>query len=775
MIESFLRIVWRQRLITLLFGAILAVIAAIALPRLSLNDSPEQWMPASAVDDWYRFGEHFSYGDGVAIAVHFQKPIVDTDADCLKDIRQDIEKIPGVLRVIDPSTIFDGVEQQISFTELMKTPTDPYNDRFASYRGVLIDSPEKWRPALLAEQEKNGVAINDGSEATGRTVIVYVECKEIIVTNADDKKKLDDQRREIVHKIQEILHKKEQQRNDVVFHVLGAIVVQSELENIAKKMLWKFIPLSLLLTFLALGISFRSVKSVLIAVLGALWSTLILCGGIAWVGWSLNVVTIDGPIVMFVIVIATTVHFAHHASEKHDDEIGEEERAFNEASGLKKEESHFIRWVAFPCLGAAITTGIGFLMLSFNELTPTRELGIELFFGSALAFGGAFLVWLMLHPFRAAAGKYLSFKNFDRFHQWVSRRPVWAVAITGLLAVGLGISATRISVDADPFSFFHPKSKMAASFQHVTQRQFGLYRLDILLVPKTTETDQDGRKILRKEDRQAAWDFQQKIMNRPEYRSGISSLELQNKIAQLEKKTDGISFFRKAGIKKTFRSWLHDEKNSGAIRITLKVDDLGEGFQPLLKTVDDEFPHDRFDSIVTGTAYSAVILSDGLLGGIKRGLIAALLAMACLCFLWFRSFRLTAIAFVPNAFPILTVFGFMGLFGIPLNCGSAMVMTISLGIALNDTVHFIVHYMQHKKQGANTDDAVAATVREIGRPIVLTSIVNCLGFAIFTLSEFRPMSHFGSLTSVAMLAALIGDLILLPNLLKLFADDSEKK
>ena len=156
------------------------------------------------------------------------------------------------------------------------------------------------------------------------------------------------------------------------------------------------------------------------------------------------------------------------------------------------------------------------------------------------------------------------------------------------------------------------------------------------------------------------------------------------------------------------------------------------------------------------------------MGGITRGLIAAMIAMAVVCLALFRSVKLTLIAVAPNAFPVLVVFGFMGLFGIPLNCGSAMVTTIALGVGLNDTVHFVMHYRGRRLEGADTESALKGTFGEIGRPIILTSAVNCVGFGIFMLSDFLPMAHFGLLAGIAMAAALVGDLVLLPNLLRVF-------
>jgi hypothetical protein len=143
--------------------------------------------------------------------------------------------------------------------------------------------------------------------------------------------------------------------------------------------------------------------------------------------------------------------------------------------------------------------------------------------------------------------------------------------------------------------------------------------------------------------------------------------------------------------------------------------------------------------------------------------------MAVLLGALFRSVRLTLIAAVPNFFPVLAIYGAMGLLKIPINCGSAMVLTIALGIALNDTIHFLLHYRRRtREEGCSTQDAVTDTIEHLGRPIVLTSLVHIAGFLIFLLTDFQPLYHFGILASATMILALVGDLVLLPNLLVVF-------
>lgn len=105
-----------------------------------------------------------------------------------------------------------------------------------------------------------------------------------------------------------------------------------------------------------------------------------------------------------------------------------------------------------------------------------------------------------------------------------------------------------------------------------------------------------------------------------------------------------------------------------------------------------------------------------------------------------------------------------------------MVATVALGIALNDTIHFMLHYRKLRyDEGHDLDVALRETFQQVGRPVVLTSIVFAAGFSIFLLSSFLPLYQFGLLATLAMAAALVGDLILLPSLLRTFDRRSSKR
>jgi len=193
------------------------------------------------------------------------------------------------------------------------------------------------------------------------------------------------------------------------------------------------------------------------------------------------------------------------------------------------------------------------------------------------------------------------------------------------------------------------------------------------------------------------------------------------------------------------------------------------GLRPLVDFVESRLPRERFECYLSGSIADSLTLAERITQGIGWGMTCSVALMLVLSVMLFRSLKLAAIAVVPNIVPILGIFGLMGLFKMPISSGSAMVSTVALGIAMNDTIHFMLRYRQlTRNQGHSTDQAVRRTIEDLGRPIVLTSVVHIAGFGIFLLTDFQPLYHFGILAAAAMAAALASALVLLPNLLLVF-------
>ena len=122
-------------------------------------------------------------------------------------------------------------------------------------------------------------------------------------------------------------------------------------------------------------------------------------------------------------------------------------------------------------------------------------------------------------------------------------------------------------------------------------------------------------------------------------------------------------------------------------------------------------------------------------------------------------------AMIPNIFPVVVVFGIMGLYGIKVDIGSMMTASVAMGIAVDDTIHYLTWYRQALGEGKTRKASIKYAYDKVATAMTQTTLIGGLGLAAFALSTFTPTQRFGSLMLFLLAAALIGDLIVLPAVL----------
>jgi hypothetical protein len=130
-----------------------------------------------------------------------------------------------------------------------------------------------------------------------------------------------------------------------------------------------------------------------------------------------------------------------------------------------------------------------------------------------------------------------------------------------------------------------------------------------------------------------------------------------------------------------------------------------------------------------------------------------------------RSFGAGFYSMIPNIFPILLVFGIMGFSGITLNIGTSIIACTAIGIAVDDTIHFMTEFGRHMQRGDDRIHAVREIFRSTGKPVIYTSLTLFFGFLILSVSDFKIISSVGLLTGITMITAIVGELGILPLLL----------
>ena len=216
--------------------------------------------------------------------------------------------------------------------------------------------------------------------------------------------------------------------------------------------------------------------------------------------------------------------------------------------------------------------------------------------------------------------------------------------------------------------------------------------------------------------------------------------------------------------------------NAAAGRVVVRVADVGtaatlELADELKTRLNAAFPPDLNSAPrwrLTGDGYVNAVGMDRFVRDFLWGLAGASAVIFGAIGLLFRSVRAGLIAVVPNLAPLIFTLGYMRVRGLELNAGNAIVFAVGLGIAVDDTIHFLARFREELTAGADVAAAVKNTLAASGRAIVLTSLLILAGLSALLFSEFVPTRRFAELVCVTLAAALIGDLALLPAALAAF-------
>ena len=176
---------------------------------------------------------------------------------------------------------------------------------------------------------------------------------------------------------------------------------------------------------------------------------------------------------------------------------------------------------------------------------------------------------------------------------------------------------------------------------------------------------------------------------------------------------------------------------------------------------------------VTGLMMIFARTLNAMMSSMAQSYTIAAIVISLMMMLLVGHVRLGLIAMIPNLLPIILVMGVMGLTGMPLDAFTMLIGSIALGLAVDDTVHFMHNFQRYYRQSGDTVEAIIHTLHTAGRAMVVTTIVLTLGFLIFTQSEMNNLHNFGALTGMAIVLALLADILLAPALMTLIFGKKE--
>jgi len=753
-------VVRRPRTTIAIFGALTLLLTSFA-SQLRIESSIESTLPSNSPD--VRFYERirgiFGSDEIGVVGVRAEDLFAETTLRKIQRITSALQRIEGVDKVLSITNAVDPSRDAFSPPPLiLQIPPSP--QQRAELERELRETP--LFSINLVSPDLRGAAINiffaDLSDAEYADLAIDEQIAAIIAN---------------------------EEGPEEIFYT-GASHIKREATASMRHDLFAFTPLALALVLGTLWLSFRRVRAVvapMVTVLIALAWTL---GFMAICGKSINLGTFILPPLLLVIGSSYTIHVLAHYYEQ----------LALEASHEEVVRRTLLR-VWEPLAISAGTTMVGFGALAINRIPAIRELGEFAVVGilcltvSCLAILPAILVVWGRSPSASAdapggASRLPAILSKLGGYAYDARRTVLAAAfVTAAIAL---FGLLRIRVDSDFLGYFDPGSEVRLDNEAINRTIVASNPFYIVVEGGSAGAVGDWDTLRRIRDLQtflatlpgvsgsvSLVDYLELIERGMMTGEEDFTIDEDGNLVPFEKPkpfwqdpaslTPLLTLVRKNTA--SFANVVTADLSTANILVRTSLSG-SRATEAVLARVRG-YIHSHFPGSMRVTATGTLVLMTGttseILIGQIRSLSLALVVIFAVMSLMFLSLRVGVLAILPNAIAIAVFYGLLGWLGIFLNLGTSLIATIALGIAVDSTIHFMARFAGNVRGDPDQRRALEKTMREVGVPIVFTTVALLLGFLTFAASSFVPIRSFGQLTALTLAAALVGNLFVLPALL----------
>jgi hypothetical protein len=584
-------------------------------------------------------------------------------------------------------------------------------------------------------------------------------------------------------------------RGDAELFLGGISMIADDLISFIKSDLMVFGLSVLCLLALTLWLIFRQLQWVVLPLLCSVLSVVTTCGLLGMFGWEVTVISSNFISLQLIITMAVVIHLIVRYRELicKSPGIGQRQLVLETVLSMIR-----------PCSFAVLTTVAGFSSLVLCRILPVINFGWMMSTGITVSLLLTFLlspVLLMMLPERVPLVCNIGM-SFTRFLSlFTEARGGTILVLSTLLLIGSVIGASRLVVENSFIDYFRESTEIYQGMKVIDEQLGGTTPLEVVVdfeqedTPPAEAVSEEPEGIFEEleaefeaEKGEAQYWFTDQRMAHVEAihnyldtlpeTGKVLSLGTMLKVGRQLNEGQNLDNFQLALIynelPEAYRQiilnpYVSVEHNQ--VRFALRVRDSEKGLRrnELLKTIrrgmtqDLGFEQDRVRLAGLLLLYNNMLQS--LFTSQIQTLGAVVAALMLMFLILFRSLKIALIAIFPNLLSVGTVLGFMGWVGIPLDMMTITIAAISVGIAVDDTIHYIHRFEREYQQDKDYIAAMHRCHASIGYAMYYTSISIIIGFSILMISNFIPSIYFGLLTGLAMLIALLAALTLLPQLI----------
>ena len=675
---------------------------------------------------------------------------------------------------------------------LLENSDKPITERIQNFQTLKDENVnrEKGFKEILESPVFRNFVISEDGKTTG--VIVYLKEKKNFdeFKNKDDLEKYKDKLK--IENHQNILEIRQiiDSYKDIGKIFLGGIpMIADDMMSFIKNDILVFGFGVLIFIVLTLWFIFKKMIWIVVPLSSCFFSVVIMTGILGLIGWKVTVISSNFIALMLILTMAMNIHMSTRFLQLKKN-----------SPNLSTRETIFLTTgkMLWPILYTVLTTICAFLSLIFSEIKPIIDFGWMMTMGLTVSFIVTFTLLPTLLNFMSSDGTSVKEQNksflTNYFSSLTLKNRLSIIVISGIIFVISIIGITKLEVENSFINYFNKNTEIYKGMKLIDEKLGGTTPLEIIIKFKEDKTEENS------EDKDEFEDWEEENSDSSKYwftKDKINKIEnVHNYLEKMPEIGKVLSFSSILSVAEK----LNDNKPLGTLemgvlytkipenikkeivdpyisisdneaRVNLRIKDSLKNLRrnDLIKKIDQDLKNELGLKKDEYKLAGILILFNNLLQSLFKSQILTLgfvmVGIFIMFLILFKNLKLALIGVIPNFLAAFFILGLIGLLGIPLDMMTITIAAITIGIAVDNSIHYIYRFKEEFLKINNYEKTIEACHSSVGIAILNTSITIVFGFSILVLSNFIPTIYFGVFTGIAMLFAMVSVLTLLPSML----------
>ena len=751
--------------------------------------------------------EYFEYYNNIFPSKNFLilavKSNKNIDENYLQNVQKLNEKIKNLTNVESTLTILDApilLSNNITLSELA-------NSDIETIRNTNIDND------IILDEFSNSPILKDqliNKDKNLTSIIIYTKkndnLKELRIKknqnelNNDERKnietkynlekiKYNNDRDKLILDIREIIST---ENNEYKYYLGGIDMIASDTISFVKNDIKIFGFAVLIFIVFVLFLIYRDIKWVIIPLITTVYSVLFMTGFVGFMKWEITAISSNFISLMLILSISMNIHIVNHY------------RIHSIDNTITNKLYYTMTKMFWPCLYTGLTTIVAFSSLLFSNIKPIIDFGFIMVFALLFIFLSSFTILPLLISFfpKIKKDKIKRFFILDLFYK-ISIKNTYIIFSINLIFICFSIyGINKLNVENSFINYFKSNTEIHKGMKLIDTELGGTTPIDVIIKFNKDKFDIDINDNIENNDEdlifedeifleedlfsenisEESWFTDEKIItikkihqyleSRKEIgkvQSIYSLIEMGNLINKKELTNFEISILYKEMPEnykiRLINPFLSTENNM--VKINARVKDSYEINRNQLIFEIKKYIESEFNNVDTFEINGLLVLYNDMLQSLFDSQLKSfgiiLLAIFVMFLILFQSIKLSIFGMIPNIIASTFILGLIGNLGIPLDIMTITIAAITIGIAVDNTIHYIYRVKENKNN--IIEESIKKAHNNVGNAVLTTSLTIAFGFSVLILSNFIPTILFGLFTALAMILAMLGVLITLPTLI----------